>query len=314
MIDLFLKSKRGQNELKSIHRNILSGKNTTSIRSNDKLTNQPIGLVNPLDSTSVLQKRGKERETRKQKKPSTLKKIILKEREEKRRAKQDPSTNPNELSIDLLNALTSPNSLSTALSPRHNDLNLVTVELNKLCLNLNTNESISRSKNSPSSSIEFENKSKEVETVKETGENLKSNEQKEEQDTEENNHNNSLNDDEDPNDDKESVKTFTLTNSNTETTYELQRNKIEEHKNENDDADEISIENEDIEEHNEESVDTRSEKYSQTMSPLSQGSPLSINGFYSPSVNFMTTEQNLISLDKLEEQVKKKIHSRKFRE
>ena len=53
------------------------------------------------------------------------------------------------------------------------------------------------------------------------------------------------------------------------------------------------------------------------MSPISQGSPISFSG-YSPSpytaLNVISNERNLISLEKLEEQVKQKIHSRKFRE
>jgi len=306
--------------LKNIHKNILTSRNTTSLKTNEKFINQPISAVNPLDSTSVLQKRGKEREIRKQKKPSTLKKIILKEREEKRRAKQDTSNKPNELSIDLVNALTSTNSFSNTLSPRCDGLNLVTVELNKLCLNLSKNELTPRAINSSLSSNESESTTKDEQVLKENSENTQPLEHKEERKiTAENNHNNSLNDDDDPNDDNESVKTFTLTNSNNETTVEQQKDKIEEHEDDDeedddDDAVEISKENDDMDENQEESADTRSEKYSQTMSPISQGSPLSINGFYSPSVNYMATEQNLISLDKLEEQVKKKIHSRKFRE
>ncbi|XP_065841806.1 selenocysteine insertion sequence-binding protein 2-like isoform X2 [Oscarella lobularis] len=43
---------------------------------------------NPLDSTAPQMRRGKERETPKVKKPSALKKIILKEREEKRKARE----------------------------------------------------------------------------------------------------------------------------------------------------------------------------------------------------------------------------------
>jgi len=41
--------------------------------------------LNPLDSTAPTFKRGKEREIPKAKKPSALKKVILKEREEKKR-------------------------------------------------------------------------------------------------------------------------------------------------------------------------------------------------------------------------------------
>ena len=57
---------------------------------------------------------------------------------------------------------------------------------------------------------------------------------------------------------------------------------------------------------------------SNQMSPISQGSPLSIGG-YSPSPyaalnGLLATDRTLLSLEKLEEQVKQKIHSRKFRE
>jgi hypothetical protein len=57
---------------------------------------------------------------------------------------------------------------------------------------------------------------------------------------------------------------------------------------------------------------------SNQMSPISQGSPISIGG-YSPSPyaalnGLLSTDRALLSLEKLEEQVKQKIHSRKFRE
>lgn len=43
---------------------------------------------NILDSTAPLVKRGKERETPAKKRPSALKKVILKEREEKKRQRE----------------------------------------------------------------------------------------------------------------------------------------------------------------------------------------------------------------------------------
>ena len=43
---------------------------------------------NMLDSTAPLVKRGKERETPAKKRPSALKKVILKEREEKKRQRE----------------------------------------------------------------------------------------------------------------------------------------------------------------------------------------------------------------------------------
>ena len=43
---------------------------------------------NMLDSTAPLVKRGKERETPAKKRPSALKKVILKEREEKKRHRE----------------------------------------------------------------------------------------------------------------------------------------------------------------------------------------------------------------------------------
>jgi hypothetical protein len=56
---------------------------------------------------------------------------------------------------------------------------------------------------------------------------------------------------------------------------------------------------------------------SNQMSPISQGSPISGNG-YAPSpytaLNVISNDKNLLSLEKLEQIVKQKIHSRKFRE
>ena len=45
----------------------------------------PAAILNPLDTSAPTVKRGKERETPKAKKPSALKKVILKEREERKR-------------------------------------------------------------------------------------------------------------------------------------------------------------------------------------------------------------------------------------
>ena len=56
-----------------------------------------VNIANPLNSTLVF-KKGKERETPKKKKPSTLKKIILKEREEKKQIK-DQNFQLDQLSI-----------------------------------------------------------------------------------------------------------------------------------------------------------------------------------------------------------------------
>uniref|UniRef100_A0A8C6YJX3 SECIS binding protein 2 like n=1 Tax=Naja naja TaxID=35670 RepID=A0A8C6YJX3_NAJNA len=66
-------------------------KESTSRKSFSKA--QPsVGCINPLDSTSPKVKRGKERELSKLKRPTALKKIILKEREEKKgRLTTDPS-------------------------------------------------------------------------------------------------------------------------------------------------------------------------------------------------------------------------------
>jgi len=48
---------------------------------------------NMLDSTAPLVKRGKERETPAKKRPSALKKVILKEREEKKRLRDLEDSN-----------------------------------------------------------------------------------------------------------------------------------------------------------------------------------------------------------------------------
>lgn len=54
------------------------------------------------------------------------------------------------------------------------------------------------------------------------------------------------------------------------------------------------------------------------MSPISQGSPISMDD-YTPQTTTQTLKQlannqTLITLEKMEEQVKEKIHNRKFRE
>lgn len=77
-------------------------------------------------------------------------------------------------------------------------------------------------------------------------------------------------------------------------------------------------EEEEEEEEDEEDEDTHSlGNNTEITSPISQQSPISING-YTPSpyaaLNLIANDRTLISLEKLEEQVKQKIHSRKFRE
>jgi hypothetical protein len=62
-------------------------------------TKNVVNIANPLNS-SLMFKKGKERETPKKKKPSTLKKIILKEREEKRQMKDQQISN-HQLLIDV---------------------------------------------------------------------------------------------------------------------------------------------------------------------------------------------------------------------
>ena len=53
------------------------------------------------------------------------------------------------------------------------------------------------------------------------------------------------------------------------------------------------------------------------MSPISQGSPISI-GDYTPTtcktLKMLTENRTLISMERLEQQVKEKIHNRRFRE
>ncbi|XP_013928084.1 PREDICTED: selenocysteine insertion sequence-binding protein 2-like [Thamnophis sirtalis] len=59
-------------------------KESPSRKSFSKGQQSSVGCINPLDSTSPKVKRGKERELSKLKRPTALKKIILKEREEKK--------------------------------------------------------------------------------------------------------------------------------------------------------------------------------------------------------------------------------------
>ncbi len=68
-----------------------------STKSHSKFADKKNSIINPLDSNPAV-KRGKEREKPKPKKPSTLKKIILKEREEKRRIRQ-PKISTSKLSL-----------------------------------------------------------------------------------------------------------------------------------------------------------------------------------------------------------------------
>lgn len=124
-------------------------------------------------------------------------------------------------------------------------------------------------------------------------------------------------------DDNESVKTFTLTaantnenldqlnesfNSQTKQNVEAEYQENKEHKScsekeDDDDDDADSVHN--------------TEVMSNPMSPISQGSPISLGG-YTPSpytsLSMAAPDRALLSLEKLEEQVKQKIHSRKFRE
>ena len=56
---------------------------------------------------------------------------------------------------------------------------------------------------------------------------------------------------------------------------------------------------------------------SNPMSPISQGSPMSICD-YTPitckTLRMLTKDRTLISMERLEQQVKEKIHNRRFRE
>ena len=65
------------------------------------------------------------------------------------------------------------------------------------------------------------------------------------------------------------------------------------------------------------SVHNNEEVMSNQMSPISQNSPISANG-YAPSpytaLNVIANEKALLSMEKLEQLVKQKVHSRKFRE
>lgn len=105
--------------------------------------------------------------------------------------------------------------------------------------------------------------------------------------------------------DNESIKTFTLKEN------EKSENKEESSENHNEENEEDDEDDDDEDENN--NVDVMSNQ----MSPISQGSPISISS-YSPNpyaaLNMLASDRSLLSLEKLEEQVKQKIHSRKFRE
>jgi selenocysteine insertion sequence-binding protein 2 len=109
--------------------------------------------------------------------------------------------------------------------------------------------------------------------------------------------------------DNESIKTFTLKEN------EKSENKEEssEIHNEDNEEDEAEDDDDDDDEDENNNVDVMSNQ----MSPISQGSPISISS-YSPNpyaaLSMLASDRSLLSLEKLEEQVKQKIHSRKFRE
>ena len=71
------------------------------------------------------------------------------------------------------------------------------------------------------------------------------------------------------------------------------------------------------EEEEDDDDDDDTEIMSNQMSPISQNSPISVSGYsHSPYtlLNTITNDRNLVSLEELEQRVKQKIHSRKFRE
>lgn len=72
----------------------IQAKTVANILLNRQEKNMTMQLVNPLDTSSIV-KRGKEREKPKSKKKSTLKKIILKEREEKRKIRDELEKSDN---------------------------------------------------------------------------------------------------------------------------------------------------------------------------------------------------------------------------
>jgi hypothetical protein len=86
---------------------------------------------------------------------------------------------------------------------------------------------------------------------------------------------------------------------------------------EGDEVDEEGEDEDEVEVEDAASVHNNEEVMSNQMSPISQGSPISANG-YAPSpytaLNVISNDRNLLSLEKLEQLVKQKVHSRKFRE
>lgn len=91
----------------------------------------------------------------------------------------------------------------------------------------------------------------------------------------------------------------------------------EEENDEQEDENKADTDKEDQADEEKENTYVDVETVSNQMSPISQGSPISANG-YAPSpytaLNVITNDRNLLSLEKLEQLVKQKIHSRKFRE
>jgi hypothetical protein len=86
----------------------------------------------------------------------------------------------------------------------------------------------------------------------------------------------------------------------------------------NDTDDNTQTDTDDGSEDDEENDDVNGKSLSNPISPISQASPVSMNGYtpvpYAPLNIAPNSNANLISLEKLEEQVKQKVHSRKFRE
>lgn len=247
-----------QHHTSGINLSNLPVKQQQSLKRSKSQTISSLKSANPLDSCPT-GKRGKEREKPRAKKHSTLKKIILKEREEKRLLKKGVNPLASELVDEKFSALSIEQNVSEITNSQAID-------------------------NKESSFVEESENESECD-----GE---------------------TSDEEDDIDEEEDVNNEGETNieddeSKAETSTEFKHN-------DNDNRNEpemLYLHDEDLKGNH--------ALMSNHMSPISQGSPISMGGYTPTTVNTLDQLANnkvLISLEKLEKQVKQKIHNRKFRE
>ena len=211
-----------------------------------------------------------------------IKKIIIKEREEKRRMRQDQLMTNDDLTLDVANLNSSHDGTFELTLNSKQDVKLV--ELDSLEIDVDKNKD-----NAHRSGIESStNSPKKAKTEA-----------------------------------RDQSQVGSVEIDKNATTNKLSNDEVDENENDDDEDDDDEDEDDDDDD-NEEVEDNQTEENENTgamsnqMSPISQGSPISIGG-YSPSPyaalnGFINPDRALLSLEKLEEQVKQKIHSRKFRE